>query len=63
MQKYYLQAMKIVKARERLYSMDANIYPHVNEKERRKKHKDIYRVAFPEKFNSKVVKTTDLELI
>jgi hypothetical protein len=60
--KYYLQAMERIRARERLFEMDANQYPTLNQKEMRKRHKDLYKVAFPENFENRTVKTTDLEL-
>lgn len=60
--KFYLQAMDRIKARERLSSMDSNQYPHLVDKDKRKRHKEVYKSAFPESFDNKTVKTTDLEL-
>jgi hypothetical protein len=60
--KLYLQAMERIKARERLYLMDALLYPNMPQKDRRKKHKEISKAAFPENFNERILKTTDLEL-
>lgn len=61
--KYYVQAMEMIRARERLIMMDAALYPSLVEREKKKKHKEVYRAAYPEKFEKRVVKTTDLELI
>jgi hypothetical protein len=54
--------MERIRARERLFEMDANQYPTLNQKEMRKRHKDLYKIAFPENFENRTVKTTDLEL-
>jgi len=61
--KLYLQAMERIKARERLYLMDALLYPNMPSKDKRKKHKDLTKLAYPETFQEKILKTTDLELI
>lgn len=62
--KYYMQAMERIKARERLELMDALIYPKMDNKERKKKHRKLYKKAYPENFNSENIKrkTTELEL-
>ncbi len=60
--KLYLQAMERIKARERLYLMDALLYPNMPSKDKRKKHKELTKLAYPEKFQEKILKTTDLEL-
>lgn len=60
--KYYLQAMDRIKARERLELMDAIQYPHMKNKERKKRHKEVFKRAYPENFKQKVVKLSDLEL-
>ena len=54
--------MERIRARERLYMMDALLYPNMIDKDRRKKHRDLSREAFPEHFEKKILKTTDLEL-
>lgn len=61
--KYYLDAMNIIKHRERLESMDATQYPHLQDRERTKRHRAISKLAYPDNFKEKVLKTTDLELI
>lgn len=61
--KYFLQAMERIKARERLYMMDAAQYPTLQDRARKDRHKSVYKQAFPESFDSRIVKTTDLELI
>lgn len=60
--KYYVQAMERLKARERLVAMDALQYPMMMQKEKNKKHREVYKKAYPENFENKAVKTTDLEL-
>lgn len=60
--KYYVEAMKIIEARERLKNMDAIQYPNLNQQAKKKKHRDLYKQAYPTNFKEKVVKTTDLEL-
>jgi hypothetical protein len=42
--------------------MDALQYPMMNQKEKNKKHRQVYKQAHPENFENKVIKTTDLEL-
>lgn len=54
--------MERIKARERLYLMDALLYPNMTSKDKRKKHRDLSKQAFPEKFQERILKTTDLEL-
>ena len=61
--KYYAEAMRRIKARERLEAMDSYSYPHIKDKSRSKKHREIYKAAYPEKFEERAVKTSDLELI
>ena len=60
--KIYLQAMERIKARERLFLMDAAQYPHLQPKDKKTRHKKLYREAYPENFEERTVKTTDLEL-
>jgi len=42
--------------------MDAIQYPNLNQQAKKKKHRDLYKQAYPTNFKEKVVKTTDLEL-
>lgn len=42
--------------------MDTLQYPTLIDREKKKRHKEIFKVAYPEKFENRVVKTTDLEL-
>lgn len=43
--------------------MDALDYSHRNiDKDRKKKHRALYKKAYPNNFDKKPVKTTDLEL-
>lgn len=62
--RYYIEAMERIKARERLELMDALIYPNMNQKAMKKKHRQIYKKAYPENFNLENVqkKTTELKL-
>jgi hypothetical protein len=62
-QKYYVQAMQRLQGKERLVMMDANQYPVLESKDKQKKHREVYRVAYPESFKDKILRTTDLELI
>lgn len=61
--KYYLQAKEIIIARERLNMMDAVKYATLSFKDQQKKHKEVYKKAYPDKFEQRIVKTSDLELI
>lgn len=61
--KYYRQAMDRIIAKERLLMMDATQYPTLQQKDKRKRHKEVYKAAYPENFNTNIVKTSDLELI
>ena len=61
--KEYLDAMERIKGMERLELMDAIQYPHIDNKSRQQNHRKIMKIAYPENFKSKVLKTTDLELI
>ena len=62
---YYLEAMERLKAKERLELMDALIYPNMNRKDMKKKHRKLYKLAYPENFNLENIqkKTTELKLI
>jgi hypothetical protein len=60
--RYYIQAMERIKSKERLIMMDSLQYPTLEIKEKKKKHKEVYRQAFPENFEERILKTTDLEL-
>lgn len=57
-----IKGMEQVKAEEQLIFMDAVSYPQMNQKARRKAHKNWYKQAYPENFKNRPVKTTDLEL-
>lgn len=60
---FLVNGMRQLKAEEQLYLMDAVSYPHIDMKQRSKKHKELYKKAYPENFEQRVIKTTDLELI
>lgn len=60
---FLCRGMEQLKAEEHLQLMDAVSYPHIDSKARTKKHKIWYKQAYPENFEKRVVKTTDLELI
>jgi S-methylmethionine-dependent homocysteine/selenocysteine methylase len=57
-----VNGMNQVKAEEHLMLMDALCYPHSDQKQRSKQHKKWSKEAYPESFEQKVLKTTDLEL-
>lgn len=63
--RYWIQAMDRIKARERLELMDALIYPNMNPKAMKKKHRKLYKQAYPENFDLQNIakKTTELKLI
>lgn len=50
-------------AEEVLYSMEAISYPHVQDKQRNKIHRRYYKIAYPENFENKALKTSEIELI
>ena len=56
----YAQAMRQLKARAKLDLMDSLQYPHIQEKSRKKRHRDVYKAAYPDAFKQRIVKTTDL---
>jgi hypothetical protein len=57
-----VNGMKRLEASEHLMAMDWSIYAHISDKDRKKQHKKWYKDAYPEAFEEKVVKTSDLEL-
>lgn len=59
----FVSAMEQLEAQEQLLKMDYISYPHMSEKERRKKHKQWSKAANPRSFEQKIIKTSDLELI
>jgi len=61
--KYHVQAMNMVNSKERLLSMDANQYPHLEFKRQKEKHKSIYKAAFPGNFEKRVVTNDELRLV
>ena len=58
-----ITGMNQISAEEHLYKMDAASYPHYSEKYKPKHHRNWYKIAYPENFESRPIKTTDLELI
>jgi hypothetical protein len=58
----FIKAMNQIEAEEQLFKMDSSIYPHMGDKDRRLAHKKWYKIAYPENFEQRTVKTTDLEL-
>ncbi len=56
--------MHRIQAREMLRTFTTADYPNITDKRAKKKlHRNVYKVGFPENFEKRVVKTTDLELI
>jgi hypothetical protein len=55
--------MTCLKAEENLYSMEVASYPHMDDKNRRKTHKRYYKNAYPENFEKRTVKTSELQLV
>jgi hypothetical protein len=50
-------------ARQMLRDFTVADYPYIKEhKNKRKIHRNIYKVAYPENFEDRILKTTDLEL-
>ena len=61
--KYYLEAKEVIKARERLKLMDVLDYSNrLTDRDRKSKHRKLYKIAYPDNFKKRVVKTSDLEL-
>ena len=57
------EGMHRIQARELLRQFTAHDYPNVSDKNaKRRLHKSVYKIAFPENFKQRTVKTTDLEL-
>lgn len=59
----FIQAMHRIQSKERLYQMDALQYPMMDQKDKSKKHREVYKQAFPENFEQRVLKTTELQLV
>lgn len=57
-----INGMDRVEAMNHLMNMDFVAYPHVDNKSRKANHKKWYKKAYPESFEERVVKTSDLEL-
>lgn len=60
---YYIEAMNRLKAQEQLQNMDAIQYPHIKDKDRQKRHKEIFKRAYPKNFEERVLTTKDIKLI
>ena len=51
-------------SRKTLRDFTVTGFPYIStDKERRKLHRNVFKVAYPENFEQKIVKTSDLELI
>lgn len=58
------EGMHQITARQMLRQFTVADYPNIsNRRDKRKLHKDVYRVAYPGNFEKRAIKTTDLELI
>jgi hypothetical protein len=58
----FIRGMTQLQAEEHLMSMDAISYPQSDQKSRKASHKKWSKLAYPENFEDRAVKTTDLEL-
>lgn len=59
-----LESMRRIQAKNILIWMDCAQYPHMSDmKEKRKKHREYYKAAFPENFENKVVSNDELRLV
>ena len=59
-----VESMKRIKARNHLILMDASQYPQIaNRADKVKKHKSLFKIAYPENFESKVVTNENLRLM
>jgi hypothetical protein len=57
------EGMHRIVARDMLRNFTIADYPYIQQRrDKRKIHKNVYKVAYPENFKQKVLKTTDLEL-
>lgn len=58
------RGMVMIQARQNLSMLNVVSYPHISQsKERRKIHKELHKVGFPQLHEKRVVTTKDLELI
>lgn len=56
--------MSRILAKKMLRSFTIADYPHIQERNsKRKLHRDVFKAGYPENFKKQVLKTTDLELI
>lgn len=58
----FIRGMYQLEAEEHMMTMDAVSYPHTTDKARKASHKKWSKIARPEDFENRAVKTTDLEL-
>tara|TARA_R110000868_G_C10972548_1_gene770416 strand:- start:12984 stop:13190 length:207 start_codon:yes stop_codon:yes gene_type:complete len=57
------EGMHRILAKNMLRSFTVADYPYIKEaKAKRKLHRNVYEVGYPENFVKKIIKTTDLEL-
>lgn len=58
------EGMHQILAREMLRQFTVADYPNIQQRrDKRKLHKNVYRVAYPDNFKKRAIKTSDLELI
>jgi len=58
-----VSAMDRIKAKECLEMIQVISYPHTDNKNQNKIHKDFYKKAYPEYFEMRVIKNEDLRLV
>jgi hypothetical protein len=57
------KGMHQLNARELLQKFTVADYPNITDKRAKKKlHRDVYKVGYPDNFKDRILKTTDLEL-
>lgn len=56
------EAMNQIIAREHLRQMDIVQYPNLKPRDSRKRHKKWSKIAYPERFEQKVIRNEDLRL-
>lgn len=58
-----ITAMERIKARESLNMMSVVSYPKLTNKGRNELHRELFKKAYPENFDKRVVKNDDLKLV
>lgn len=60
---YFYQAMKRMEAKDRLEGYEISSYPKREYKDQRKRHREAAQIAYPENFEKRTLKTSEIELV